>query len=147
MDRWSYFARSCSISRSFGAHTYGVHTMATDNRSRLRRTAAVVTVALLAVVGCAGESVNRTITVGPVDGAPGFVPDQITVHKDDEVRLVVNNITDKTHGFRIEGYGITELSDPTAPPLQVKFEASRGGTFRIMCHLHETHQTGTLIVL
>ena len=121
--------------------------MATDKRSRLRRTAAVVAVSLLGLAGCAGESVDRTITVASVDGAPGLVPDEITVHKDDEVLLVVKNTTDKTHGFRIEGYGITELSDPTAPPLEVEFEATRGGTFRIMCHLHETHQTGTLIVL
>ncbi|MBA3268517.1 MAG: cupredoxin domain-containing protein [Acidimicrobiia bacterium] len=121
--------------------------MATDNPTRLRRAAAVAGISLLALVGCAGESVDSTITIATVDGKPGFRPDEITVHKNDEVDLTVTNVTDKTHGFRIEGYGITRLSDPTAPPERVKFSASRGGTFRIMCQLHEKHQTGTLIVL
>jgi len=108
--------------------------------------AAVVTISLLALAGCSGESVDPKITIATVDGKPGFAPRTITVHTDDKVDLVVTNRTDKTHGFRIEGYGITKLVDPTAPPEHVKFTAYRGGTFRIMCQLHEAHQTATLIV-
>lgn len=128
-------------------HGLGVDTMTTDRRSPLVRMTAVVAISLLALVGCSGESAHRKISAALVDGNPGFLPKTITVHKDDKVDLVVSNTTDKTHGFRIEGYGITRLIDPTAPPVHVKFSASRGGTFRIYCQLHEKHQTATLVVL
>ncbi len=108
--------------------------------------AAAVTISLLALLGCSGESVDPKISIAMVDGQAGFNPEEITVHTDDEVDLLVTNTTDKTHGFRIEGYGVTKLIDPTAPPEHVKFTAYRGGTFRIMCQLHEAHQTATLIV-
>ncbi|MGI9021657.1 MAG: cupredoxin domain-containing protein [Acidimicrobiales bacterium] len=126
-------------------------TVPTDNRTRLRlrlrRMTAVAAVSILALVGCSGSNVNPAIDIATVDGRPGFVPPTITVETDDKVDLKVTNATDKTHGFRIEGYGITRLVDPTAPPEQVKFTAYRGGTFRIMCQLHEAHQTATLVVV
>jgi len=124
----------------------GVDTIAMDNRSRLRRTVAVGAVSLLALAGCSGESVEPAISIAVVDGKPDFSPKTVTVDTDDTVDLSVTNTTDKTHGFRIEGYGITRLVDPTAPPEHVKFTAYRGGIFRIMCQLHEAHQTATLIV-
>ena len=119
------------------------------SRPSLSRSAAVVAVvalALLTLVGCSGDSVQRKISASLVDGNPGFVPETLSVDKGDEVDLTVTNTTDKTHGFEIQGYGITELIDPTAPPVHVKFTASKGGTFRIFCQLHEKHQTATLVV-
>ena len=126
--------------------------VATDNRTRRRRRRrrrmmAVGAVSALALAGCAGGNANPAIDIATVDGQAGFVPPTITVETDDKVDLRVTNTTDSTHGFRIEGYGITRLVDPTAPPEQVKFTAYRGGTFRIMCQLHEAHQTATLVVL
>jgi len=116
------------------------------NRSRLRRTVVVVVVAVLGLVGCVGQTANRTIAATIVDGKPGFSPDIVNVRKGDHVDLLVRNTTDKTHGFEIEGYRITRLIDPTAPPVHVKFVAHQGGTFRILCQLHDTHQTATLVV-
>ncbi len=101
---------------------------------------------MVALAGCVGQSATRTISATIVDGKPGFSPDVVSVHKGDHVDLVVKNTTDKTHGFTIEGYKITRLIDPTAPPLHVKFVAHQGGTFRILCQLHDTHQTATLVV-
>jgi len=101
---------------------------------------------MLALVGCVGQAAPRTIAATIVDGKPGFSPDKVSVHKGDHVDLVVTNTTDKTHGFDIEGYHITRLIDPTAPPVHVKFVASQGGTFRIFCQLHDKHQTATLVV-
>jgi len=103
-------------------------------------------VAVLALVGCVGQPAHRTIAATIVDGKPGFRPDTVNVRKGDHVDLLVRNTTDKTHGFDIEGYGITRLIDPTAPPMHVKFVASQGGTFRIFCQLHPKHQTATLVV-
>ncbi len=116
------------------------------NRSRLRRTLAGVAIAVVALVGCVGQSTNRTIAATVVDGKPGFSPPTVNVHKGDHVDLVVTNTTDKTHGFAIEGYHVTRLIDPTAPAVHVKFVAHQAGTFRIFCQLHQTHQTATLVV-
>ncbi len=101
---------------------------------------------MLALVGCVGQPAHRTIAATIVDGKPGFSPATVNVRKGDHVDLVVRNTTDKTHGFEIEGYKITRLIDPTAPPVHVKFTAHQGGTFRIFCQLHQTHQTATLVV-
>ena len=44
-----------------------------------------------------------------------------------------------------EGYGIRKTVDPNKT-LRVKFRATRGGTFKIFCQLHPTHQTAVLQV-
>jgi nitrosocyanin len=120
--------------------------MAVVNSSRLRRSVAGAAVAALALAGCSGGTAHKTIAATIVNGAPGFSPGTVNVHKNDKVDLVVKNTTDKTHGFSIEGYHITRLVDPTAPPLHVKFTASQAGTFRIFCQLHPKHQAATLVV-
>lgn len=120
--------------------------MPVRTRSRVRPAMVGAAVALLAVAGCGGKTDRAAINVAVVNGKPGFVPPTISVHAGDKVDLTVRNSTDKTHGFRIEGYGVTKLSDPTAPPLHVRFTADRPGVFKIMCQLHPAHQTATLVV-
>ena len=115
----------------------------------MRAAAALAAVAAaVAVAGCVGQSERRTVAAATVAGKPGFSPDTITVHTGDKVDLVVSNATDNTHGFDIEGYGLTpRVVDPTLEPQRIKFTARRAGTFKIYCHLHPAHQTATLVVL
>ena len=103
-------------------------------------------VAALALAGCGGSTVERSIVAATVDAAPGFTPGVITVDKGEEVVLTVANSTARAHGFAIEGYGVLEEVNPNIP-LEVKFIARKGGTFKIYCQLHkETHQPATLVV-
>ncbi len=102
-------------------------------------------VAALALAGCGGDTVRRSVAAATVDSAPGFAPDVVTVDKGEEVVLTVDNSTSGPHGFAIEGYGIRRTVDPNQT-LDVRFKAYRAGTFKIFCQLHPTHQTATLIV-
>jgi nitrosocyanin len=100
----------------------------------------------LVLSGCGGHAtLTRSIDAAPVSGGAGFDPTTITVHKDDNVILDVDNTTAVTHGFSIEGYGIHDTVDPHTP-IKVKFKARKPGTFKIFCQLHPAHQTATLIV-
>ncbi|MFN2608205.1 MAG: cupredoxin domain-containing protein [Acidimicrobiales bacterium] len=102
----------------------------------------------LVLAGCAGgQTEHHTITAALVQGKAGFDPATVTVHHGDTVDFTVLNTTDKTHGFSIQGYGITKLSDPSAGPLHVRFTAGKAGTYKIFCQLHPTHQTATLTVV
>ncbi len=103
-------------------------------------------VAALALAGCGGDTVQRSVAAATVDSAPGFAPDVVTVDKGEEVVLTVDNSTSRPHGFAIEGYGILEEVNP-GDPIEVKFVARKGGTFKLYCQLHkETHQPATLVV-
>ena len=75
----------------------------------------------------------------------GFEPPTVTVDKDDNVVLAVNNSTTRTHGFSIEGYGIRREVE-ASKGLEVKFKSTKPGTFKVYCQLHETHQVATLVV-
>ena len=109
-------------------------------------TAAVAAAALvLSLVGCGTSTDRRAIAATLVSGAAGFSPEQITVDKRDTVRLKVGNGTDRVHGFSIEGYKIKREVKPNET-LDIRFKASRAGTFKIYCQLHPTHQPATLIV-
>jgi nitrosocyanin len=117
-------------------------------RGRAPALVAAVVLAVMATAGCAGQSERRTVAAATVGGNPGFSPDVVTVHTGDKVDLVVSNATDRTHGFDIEGYGLqARVVDPTLEPERVRFTARRAGTFKIYCHLHPQHLTGTLVVL
>ena len=114
-----------------------------QNRGRMLIAA---TVAALALAGCGGSTVERSIAAATVDTAPGFAPGVITVDKGEEVVLTVGNTTGRPHGFAIEGYGVLEEVSPDSP-LEVRFIARKGGTFKVYCQLHkETHQPATLVV-
>ncbi len=113
------------------------------NRGRMLIAASV---AALALVGCGGSTVRRSIAAATVDAAPGFAPGVVTVDKGEEVILKVGNTTTRAHGFSIEGYGIQKEVNPNEP-IEVKFVARKGGTFKVYCQLHkETHQPATLVV-
>ncbi len=111
-----------------------------------RRTAVIaLAAAALSLVGCGTGTDRRAIAASIVSGTAGFYPEDLTVDKKDTVRLKVGNGTDRTHGFSIEGYRIKREVQPNET-LDVRFKASRGGTFKIYCQLHPTHQAATLIV-
>ena len=122
-------------------------TVPTGARRRFAGMAAGVLVALAVVAGACGTSqtANRTITAALVDGGAGFTPDTITVKKTDNVKLTVDNSTDRTHGLSIIGYGVVEEVE-AGKPLEVEFTASKSGTFEIKCQLHPAHKTATLVV-
>jgi len=95
---------------------------------------------------CGGHAtVRRTISAADVAGGAGFSPTPITVHKDDNVVLTVANSTARVHGFTLEGYAIQREINP-GPGVEVKFSATKPGTFKIYCQLHPTHQVATLVV-
>lgn len=103
-------------------------------------------VAALVLGGCGGSTVERSIAAATVDSAPGFSPGVITVDKGEEVVLTVGNSTSRAHGFAIEGYGVLEEVNPGSP-VEVRFIARKGGTFKLHCQLHQdTHQPATLVV-
>ena len=111
-----------------------------------RGTAAVAAAALtLSLVGCGTSTDRRAIAASIVGGAAGFYPEDITVDKEDSVRLKVGNGTDRVHGFSIEGYRVRREVKPNET-LDLRFKASRAGTFKIFCQLHPTHQPATLVV-
>ncbi len=111
-----------------------------------RATAATAAAALtLSLVACGTSTDRRAISAAIVSGSAGFAPDELTVDKKDTVRLRVGNGTDRIHGFSIEGYRIRREVQPNET-LDLRFTASRGGTFRIFCHLHPMHQQATLVV-
>jgi nitrous oxide reductase len=117
-------------------------------RTDPRRRAIAVTAALalaLAFAGCGHGTAHRSIAATAVNGAPGFFPTSIVVSQEETVVLKVGNGTDKVHGFTIEGYKIAKTVEPNQT-VNIKFRASRGGTFKIFCQLHPAHQTATLIV-
>ncbi len=101
----------------------------------------------LVLTGCTGghPDVKRRIAATNVADGAGFAPETITVHKDDNVTLTVGNASSRVHGFSIEGYGIRREVEPNNP-IDVKFQSTKPGTFKIYCQLHETHQVATLIV-
>lgn len=118
-----------------------------DGRSRACRAAAsLVIVALALVMGACGSSTDtREIAIATVGGTAGFQPDTITVSKGGTVVMTVTNSTDREHGFSIAGYPVQETVAPGAT-VEVRFPASRAGSFRIFCQLHDTHQPATLSV-
>jgi len=100
----------------------------------------------LALSGCGGHAtVHRSISAVDVDGGAGFSPTPVTLSKDDNVVLTVANTTARVHGFSIEGYKISREVNP-GPGVEVKFQATKPGTFKIFCQLHPTHQIATLVV-
>ena len=108
--------------------------------------AALVAVALI-LPGCTGGSPTsrRALSVLTVGTGAGFEPTELTVDKDDNVRITVRNATTGTHGFSIEGYGVRR-EVPGNETLEVRFKSTKPGTFKIFCQLHETHKLATLVV-
>lgn len=107
--------------------------------------ALVVTAALTLLVACSASTQRRSLAISAVDGKPGFVPAVVTVDKESQVVMTVKNTLPSPHGFSIEGYKRTRVLEPGQTE-EIRFRASRGGTFRIYCQLHPAHGTATLVV-
>ena len=97
------------------------------------------------MIACGQGTERETIAIAAVNNAPGFSPTTITVDQENKVILRVTNGTSSVHGFSIEGYRIQREVQPTETQ-RIEFKASRGGTFKIFCHIHPAHQTATLFV-
>ncbi len=117
-------------------------------KSTLRKAsvaAAALPLALLSVA-CGGGTDRAAISIASVaGGGNGFSPASLTVEQENDVDLRVTNSTGAEHGFSIEGYRIERTLKP-GETMQVKFRATRGGTFKVFCQIHPQHQTATLIV-
>ncbi len=100
---------------------------------------------MLAACGDEVQIDRRSIAAATVEGKTGFSPGTIRVGQDNRVVLVVNNNTERVHGFSIEGQDEQREVQPNRP-LVVDFVPKDAGTFRIFCHLHDTHQSADLIV-
>lgn len=114
----------------------------------MSRVASVGVLASAIVLAGCGDEVKldrRSIAAATVEGKTGFSPGSITVGRGNRVVLVVNNNTDRLHGFSIEGQGERREVQPNRP-LVVDFTPEEAGTFRMFCHLHDTHQSAELIV-
>ena len=116
----------------------------TNVRQRSAALAAAL-ILVLSAAGCGSGTDNLNIAATTVGEGPGFFPDTLTVDKENTVRIKVGNGTQREHGFAIEGYKRMRTVNPNET-VEVKFRASRAGTFKIYCQLHPTHQTGTLVV-
>jgi heme/copper-type cytochrome/quinol oxidase subunit 2 len=122
----------------------------TGGRTRRARAAAFLFPAAIGLVaaGCGNDTTSRrTISAAPVEGGTGFEPTSISVHNGDRVDLRVRNDTTVVHGFDIDGFGLKSWEISPGQTQRIQFTARRAGTFRIFCHLHETHHTATLRVL
>jgi nitrosocyanin len=97
------------------------------------------------LAACSHSTQHRTMTISLVDGRPGILPGMVTVDKENQVIINVTNTTNAEHGFAIEGYGVETVVAP-AQSEEIRFRASRGGTYRIYCQLHPMHQPSTLVV-
>lgn len=99
----------------------------------------------IALSGCGQSTATRTATITSSGGSAGFQPDSFTTDKGDTMVVMVRNATTTEHGFSIAGQGVSEVVPP-GETLEVRFTATRAGTFRIFCQLHEDHRTATLTV-
>lgn len=85
------------------------------------------------------------MTIALVDGRPAILPTVVSVDKENRVVMTVSNTTNAVHGFTIEGYSRSLVLEGGQTE-ELRFNAYRGGTFRIFCQLHPAHQTATLVV-
>ncbi len=82
-----------------------------------------------------------------IGGKNVYVPSTVVVTSGAPQTLSIYNTTEVPHGFRIEGLDIEAILPPQEelmlklPPLEA------GSVFRIHCHLHPAHRSGTLVVL
>jgi nitrosocyanin len=118
---------------------------------RIGVVAALGSVAVLGVAlgaGCGGGTTTDHLRVedGPLRRGNGITPAQLTVHQGHAVAITVTN-TDigTTHGFSIEGYGITKTIQP-GTTITVTFQATTAGTYRVFCQLHRRHKPAELTV-
>ncbi len=74
-----------------------------------------------------------------------WLPSTIVVKNGQAVHLMLRNVSERDHGFTIEGLGVKEVIAPDGKT-RVKFTASSAGVYRFYCHLHKGHIGGQIIV-
>lgn len=118
--------------------------------SRRRHVAlAAVALTVMAVLSGCGESTKTdrlTVDNGPVADGNGITPERIETTTGTEMEIEVRNTAnDKPHGFSIDEFKVGETVDQ-GQTKTVKFVASKAGTYRVYCQLHDTHKPAQLIV-
>jgi nitrosocyanin len=99
----------------------------------------------LALGGCGVKTTHKSVSAARVTGGTGFTGGPVKVKKGDKVEIKVSNLTDRTHGFAIDAFGVKQTVDP-GKKIQVKFTPTATGSYLIYCQLHPAHKTTELIV-
>lgn len=117
-------------------------------RTRPRRAAAAVAALAVAIpllgAGCSGQHRTRSLASVSLSGATAYSPTVVKAFADDRLVLRVSNLTAKTHGFSIDGYGVRRTVAP-GQTIHVEVKA-KVGTYRVYCQLHNTHGAAQLVV-
>ena len=99
----------------------------------------------LVLGGCGVKTTHKSVSAARVTGGTGFVGGPVRVKKGDKVLIKVGNLTDRTHGFAVDAFGVKQTVD-AGKKIQAKFTPTATGTYLIYCQLHPTHKTTELIV-
>jgi plastocyanin len=102
-------------------------------------------VAALFLSGCGVRTTHKSVSAAPVTGGTGFKGGPVRVKEGDKVVIKVGNLTNRTHGFAIDAFGVKQTVDP-GKKIDVKFTPTEKGTYLIYCQLHPAHKTTELIV-
>ncbi len=99
--------------------------------------------------GC-GASTAATDKLAMSDGPSAgtgnaLTPVSVSAHKGNNVEITVTNTGEKTHGFTIDGYNISQTIDAGQTTV-IHFKADHTGTFRVWCQLHPTHKDAKLTI-
>lgn len=77
-----------------------------------------------------------------------FIPSQIVVNQDDNVRLNFVGVQGRTHTIHVEGEGVDENFTLTRGHTKtVNIEATEAGTIHIECYDHEPAMRAEVVVL
>jgi len=79
------------------------------------------------------------------EGGNIWLPSTIIVEKGKKVKLNLNNLVKKDHGFTIEGLNVKEVVKAGGSK-EVTIKPGKKGVFRYYCHLHKGHVGGQLLV-
>ena len=102
-------------------------------------------IAALVFPACGVRTTHKSVSAARVSGGTGFVGGPIRVKNGDKVVIKVGNLTDRTHGFAIDAFGVKQTVDP-GKKIEVKFTPTAAGTYVVYCQLHPTHKPTELIV-
>ncbi len=74
-----------------------------------------------------------------------WLPSAIVVKKGEVIHLLIRNVSERDHGFTIDGLGVKELIPPEGK-IRVKINAASEGIYSLYCHLHKAHIGGQILV-
>ena len=106
--------------------------------------ACFLSVSILPLSAQGGEGF-KLISVLVGEGGNIWLPSTIIVEKGKEVKLNLNNLVKKDHGFTIEGLNVKEVVK-AGGSTEVTIKPGKEGVFRYFCHLHKGHVGGQLLV-